>query len=67
MKRYRLEGEPQEAEMVECDVGEYVKLKDAEQMERQLNMALDRIRDLLMPEDGYAQKEAEKFLEQFDQ
>lgn len=67
MKRYRLEGEPQEAEMVECDVGEYVKLKDAEQMERQLNMALDRIRDLLMPEDGHAQKEAEKFLEQFDQ
>ena len=67
MKKYRLEGEPQEAEMVECDVGEYVKVEDAEKIERQLEMALDRIHDLLMPEDGYAHKEARKFLEQFDQ
>ena len=67
MKKYRLEGEPQEAEMIECDVGEYVKFEDAEKMERQLNIALDRIHDLLMPEDGHAQKEAEKFLKQFEQ
>jgi len=73
MKKYRLEGEPQEAEMVECDVGEYVKVEDAEKIERQLKMALDHIKALdhinalLMPEDGYAHKEARKFLEQFDQ
>ena len=38
----------------------------AKGLERDLNMALDRIRDLLMPEDGHAQREAEKFLEQFN-
>lgn len=37
------------------------------QAANKLEMALDRIRDLLMEEDGHAQKEAEKFLEQFDQ
>ena len=69
MKKYRCEyfHHLSTAEMVECDVGEYVKIEDAEKMERQLNITLDRIRDLLMPEDGHAQKEAEKFLEQFKQ
>lgn len=37
------------------------------QAANKLEMALDRIHDLLMPEDGYAHKEARKFLEQFDQ
>ena len=32
MKRYRLEGEPQEAEMVECKSGEYVKIDDVAHM-----------------------------------
>ena len=43
----------------------YMLEKHAKKLERELNMALDRIRDLLMPEDGHAQREAEKFLEQF--
>jgi hypothetical protein len=28
MKRFRLEGDPHEAEMVECEFGEFVKLED---------------------------------------
>jgi len=32
MKTYRLEGEPQEAEMVECEFGEYVKREDADEL-----------------------------------
>lgn len=51
-----------------CDVGitDLSKMHEhAQKLERDLNMALDRIRDLLMPEDGHAQREAEKFLEQF--
>ena len=28
MKTYRLEGDPHEAEMVECEFGEYVKLEE---------------------------------------
>lgn len=43
----------------------YMLEKHAKKLERELNIALDRIRDLLMPEDGHAQREAEKFLEQF--
>lgn len=68
MKKYRLEyfHHLATAEMVECDVGEYVKFEDAEKIERQLEMALDHINAL---QDGkwHATQEAEKFLEQFDQ
>jgi len=39
----------------------------AKGLERELNMALDRIRDLLMEEDGHAQREAEKFLKVFEE
>lgn len=30
MKTFRLEGDPHEAEMVECEFGEFVKLEDVE-------------------------------------
>ena len=31
MKKFRLEGDPHEAEMVECEFGEFVKLEDVEE------------------------------------
>ncbi len=39
MKKFRLEGDPHEAEMVECEFGEFVKLSDAEkEIERLKNI-----------------------------
>ncbi len=35
MKRYYCEGEPQEAEMVQGDFGEWVKHEDAEKLQRE--------------------------------
>ena len=55
---------PQSAIAVGCD--EVVTAVFCREIETQRNMALDRIRDLLMDEDGYAHKEARKFLERFE-
>ncbi len=37
MKKYRLEGEPEESEMVECDFGEYVKLEDFQKLAKKID------------------------------
>jgi hypothetical protein len=37
MQKFRLEGDPHEAEMVECEFGEFVKLEDVEEEIKRLN------------------------------
>ena len=46
--RYYLEGEPQEAEMVECSHGDFVKYEDYEKVLNNLKEAKIKVKDFLM-------------------
>jgi hypothetical protein len=61
MKKFRLEGDPHEAEMVECEFGEFVKLEEAESLERERNEArkeAEWARGLI---DGWSEASVTKF------
>ncbi len=61
MKKFRLEGDPHEAEMVECEFGDYVKLEDVESLERERDEArreAEWARGLI---DGWSEASVTKF------
>ena len=45
MKKFRLEGDPHEAEMVECEFGEFVKLSDAEKENERLKNIIECLKE----------------------
>ena len=45
MKKFRLEGDPHEAEMVECEFGEFVKLEDVEIEVERLNDIINILKE----------------------
>ena len=45
MKKFRLEGDPHEAEMVECEFGEFVKLSDAEKEIERLKNIIEYLKE----------------------
>jgi len=52
MKKFRLEGDPHEAEMVECEFGEFVKLSDAEKEIRRLKEENAELKDQIEFDNG---------------
>ena len=45
MQKFRLEGDPHEAEMVECEFGEFVKLEDVEEEIKRLNDIINILKE----------------------
>jgi hypothetical protein len=45
MKKFRLEGDPHEAEMVECEFGEFVKLSDVEKEIERLKNIIEYLKE----------------------